>query len=601
MRRLLRRLRRQLAAVRLRVVYHERYAFAIPGVPLDPSRGEHILAFLLDRGLVRRGHVYRPRPAALHNVLRVHTEAYVESLQDRAVVSGIFGVELRDDQAEQILGVQRLAAGGTIYAMRHALASRRPVVHLGGGFHHAGPGRGLGFCALNDVAIAVRRLQGKGFRLPVLIVDLDLHHGNGTRAVFARDPAVHTYSIHNTSWDDGPAVATTDVALGGDVTDAAYLAALRETLPAVLAAHRPGLVVYVAGTDPAGDDLLGDWNVTAAGMLERDRFVVDQVYAICGPRTPLVVVLGGGYGHGAWRYSARFLAWLVRGKPVEPPDDMELTLRRYRSAFARLDRALVARSGSEWALTADDLVGGDPGERRETRVLGRYTPQGVELLLERVGVFRRLRALGYADAVVDVDFGSGLGQTVRVFGEPARQTLLIEMRLRRDRRLVAGGEVLFVEWLLLQNPRAQLSARLPPLPGQQFPGLGLLGVVVGLLVLICEKVGLEAVVDVPSQYYVAAVGHKHMRFLDPAAQARFEALAETLAGMPLAEAERALAELRVVDAASGARIAWEPTPMVIPVSKRLKEALRGSAYEAAVREARERLDLRVFRGLTSPA
>src|SRR3990170_1686368 len=144
MRRFLRRLRRQLAAARLRAVYHERYAFAMPGVPLDPSRGEHILAFLLDRGLVRRGHVYRPRPAALHNVLRVHTEAYVESLQDRAVVSSILGVELRADEAEQILDVQRLAVGGTIYATRRALASRYPVVHLGGGFHHAAADRGLG-------------------------------------------------------------------------------------------------------------------------------------------------------------------------------------------------------------------------------------------------------------------------------------------------------------------------------------------------------------------------------------------------------------------------------------------------------------------------
>ena len=191
---------------------------------------------------------------------------------------------------------------------------------------------------------------------------------------------------------------------------------------------------------------------------------------------------------------------------------------------------------------------------------------------------------------------SGLGQTVRVFGERERQTLLIEMRLRRDRRLVADGEVLFVEWLLLQNPRARFSVRLPPLPGQQHPGPGLLGIVVGLLVLICEKVGLEAVVDVPSQYYIAAVGHKHMRFLDPAAQARFEALAEALAGVPLAEAERALAEGRVVDAATGAVVAWEPAPMMIPVSERLKEMLRGPAYEAAVREARERLDLRVTGG-----
>jgi acetoin utilization deacetylase AcuC-like enzyme len=586
---------RAVARSPLSIVFDERYQTALPGVPMDPGRGAQVLAFLLDRGLVRRRDVHHPIPPSLRHVLRTHDERYLDSLQDPAVLSAIIGTPVHDDQVRAILDLQRLVAGGTIQATRLALARRRPAVHLGGGLHHAGPDRGMGFCAFNDIAIAIRRLRAKGYRRPMLVVDLDLHHGNGTRAVFASDPTVHTLSIHNQDWDDVPAVASTDIALGSGVTDAAYLDVLRSALPPLLAGHRPGLVVYVAGADPAADDTMGDWRISAAAMLERDRFVVEQTRTLA-PRAALVVVLGGGYGHGAWRYTARFLSWLASGRALDPPDDMELTLRRFRGEVRRTDRALAAvraRESDEWRISVEDLFGPEPGVPRETRILGRYTPQGFELLLERVGVLHHLRTLGYPSPVLDVDFGSGLGQTVRVFGEPERRHLLIEVRLRRDRRLVPGADVVFVEWLLLQNPRARFSERLPPLPGQQHPGLGLLGVIVGLLVLIAEQAGIDGVVNVPSHYFVAAVGRKHLRFLDPVAQARFDTLSSLFAGLPLAEAERLL-DGRVVDEASGRIVRWEPAPMVIPVSARLRQQVDGEAYRAARDAARSRLRYRVL-------
>jgi hypothetical protein len=336
-------------------------------------------------------------------------------------------------------------------------------------------------------------------------------------------------------------------------------------------------------------------------MLARDRFVVEQVREVCGARTPLVVVLGGGYGNASWRYSARFFGWLAQGRSVEPPDEMEVTLQRYRSVVRGLDRALSARSSGEgeWRLTADDIYSTEPGVVRETRILGRYTMQGFELLLDKLGILDRLTALGYRGPELEVDFGSGLGQTVRVYGGPERQDLLIELRVRRDRRTLPDCELLFVEWLLLQNPRAQFSPRVAPLPGQQHPGLGLLGAVMGLLVLIAERLGLDGVVDVPSHFYVAAVGRKHLRFLDPAAQARFEALSEQFSGMPLVEAERLLAG-RVVNITTGRIQHWEPGPMVIPVSDRLIERVRGETYEAARQAARDAIQLKVL-GRPTPA
>ena len=120
-------------------------------------------------------------------------------------------------EVEATLDLQRLMAGGTIQATRLALRTGGIAVHLGGGFHHAMPDAGLGFCVFNDVAVAIRRLRGRGFAEPVLVVDLDLHDGNGTRRIFADDPTVHTFSIHNDHWGDTEAVASTSIALGPGV------------------------------------------------------------------------------------------------------------------------------------------------------------------------------------------------------------------------------------------------------------------------------------------------------------------------------------------------------------------------------------------------
>ena len=587
----LRRISRALRPSPLRAVYDEAYAQALPGTPLDPARGNNVLAFLFDQRLLRRREVVHPRPAGTSDLTRVHSLQYLESLQDDpAVLEAIFGFPLNEFDAARLIALQRVATGGTIAATHLALSGRRTVVHLGGGFHHAGPDRGAGFCIFNDVAVAIRSARARGFSSPVLVIDLDLHQGNGTRAAFADDPSVHTFSIHNQDWDRSPAVATTDIALGGDVGDATYLRALRDALPPVISATRPGLLVYVAGTDPADDDVLGDWHITPAGMLERDQFVMRTIRDELGARVPLVVVLAGGYGYNTWRYTARFLGWLPRGHVVEPPDDIELTVRRFRHAVRASDPAPGSRN--EWGLTEEDLLGGEPGGR-DRRILGRYTPLGFELLFQQLGVLDRLRALGYPEPFLTVDFGSGLGETVRVFGEEERQNLLVELRVRKDRRLVNDAQVVFVEWLLLQNPRAAFSPKVPRLPGQQHPGLGLLGTIVGLLVLVAEQLGLDGVANVPAHFYLVALGRKHLRFVDPARQAQADALTAVLGERPLAEAQRKLEEGRVVDAATGAPVVWEPAAMVIPVSAGLRERMDGEEYAEAVRVARARLSYRI--------
>ncbi|HEV2752104.1 MAG TPA: histone deacetylase [Gemmatimonadales bacterium] len=600
MRGVLHRLRRTLARPAAVFVYHAGYARTVAGVPIDPARADEILAFLLDRGLIRRRDVSPPIPASLENLLRVHTPAYLESIQDPATLTGIFGSPVRPEDVQQIIDLQRLSVGGTIQATRLALG--RPggsppiAVNLKGGLHHAAPNRGMGFCVFNDVAVAIRRLRARGFHEPVLVIDLDVHDGNGTRAVFSEDATVYTFSIHNHAWDDAPAVAATSIALGEGVRDDTYLAAVRDALPPVLAAHRPGLVVYIAGCDPAVDDRLGDWRITSAGLLERDRFVVEQVRGDGRRRrTPLVILPGGGYGPSAWRYSARFFAWLISGRVEEPPDDLELALTRFRPIarqFAEHSATHSSVDQSEWTLTEAELAEIAHGAAGQSRVLGHYSSHGLELLLERLGFFKQLRDRGFRHPVLDVTFGHAMvGETIRVYGDVERRDLVMELRVKRDRRVVPGMDVLYVEWLLLQNPRIAFGGRLAPLPGQEHPGLGMLGEVAAWLLVVCETLGLDGVAFEPAHYYTAALGQHRLRFLEPEDQARFEALREAVAGMSLADADRAIAQGRLVDAETGEPAPWRPALMVVPVSGRLKALIGGPSYERALEAARNRLRL----------
>lgn len=570
----------------MRFVYHRDYAQEMPFVPLDPRRAERILAFLSEEGLVQEADISVPRRASLNNLLLVHAPEYIESLQRPEVVGRILGAPMAGADVEPVLDLQRRMVGGTIQASRLALMTGGIGVNLGGGFHHALPDQGMGFCIFNDIAIAVARLRARGFKAPMLVIDLDLHDGNGTRAVFAQDPTVHTYSVHNADWGDTDVVASTAIALGDDVTDEVYLGTLLKTLPGVVEEVDPGLVIYLAGTDVAAGDKLGNWRISAEGLLRRDQFVM-ELMRHDRRSVPTVVVLGGGYGDRAWRYSARFLYWLLTGRSVEPPDNEELVLMRLRRLTRQLDPSelTLEPGGFEWRLTDDDLVGIVPGIPKQTRFLGYLSRSGVELLLERLGIFAELRARGFNNPVADLDLTHPLGHTLRLWSDPRRSELLLELRANRSQRAAPGMEVMALEWLLLQNPRARFSDDRPPLPGQQYPGLGILKEVLGWLVMVAEMVGLDGIYYVPSHFHVAAQSRKLVRFLEPEHEARFRALQAVLADVPLAEATVLVDEGRVVNLESGEPVPWEGCPMVLPASDRLRELVFSEEYERRVDEA----------------
>ena len=185
-----------------------------------------------------------------------------------------------------------LAAGGAILTARQALESGL-AFNCGGGFHHGFPGHGEGFCAINDIAIAIRRLQRDAAIRRAMVVDCDVHHGNGTAAVFAGDQSVFTLSIHQfNNYPTEKPPSSLDIHLADGVGDAEYLQRLGNGFRAALSMFQPELVIYLAGADPYYEDQLGGLSLTFDGLMERDRLVI---WTALTHRIPVAILLAGGY------------------------------------------------------------------------------------------------------------------------------------------------------------------------------------------------------------------------------------------------------------------------------------------------------------------
>jgi len=185
------------------------------------------------------------------------------------------------------------AAGGTLEAARHALTAGI-AMNLAGGTHHAFSTHGEGFCVLNDVAIAVRALRAESLIRRAAVVDLDVHQGNGTHAIFADDEETYTFSMHGRrNYPFRKVAGRLDVELEDGTGDAEYLELLAGVLPGVLAESRADLVLFLAGADPHEGDTLGRLRLTFDGLMRRDALVLESCRAV---GVPVAIMIAGGYG-----------------------------------------------------------------------------------------------------------------------------------------------------------------------------------------------------------------------------------------------------------------------------------------------------------------
>jgi acetoin utilization deacetylase AcuC-like enzyme len=275
----------------LPIVFHPAYEAALPEGHRFPMRKYGRLAEILAaQGLVPNGFV-RPEPAGADLLAIAHDRAYVEAVLALDVTPAIernIGLPV----GESVVARSCASVGGTLLAARLALA-QGIAGSTAGGSHHARRDTGAGFCIFNDVAVAARTLHAEGTIARALVVDCDVHQGDGTADCLSGTPDLFTLSIHaEKNYPTAKIAGDRDVGLPDGTDDAGYLAVLEAHVAPLLDAIRPDIVFYNAGVDPHRDDRLGRLALTDAGLLARDRFVVG---AARRRGIPFVGVIGGGY------------------------------------------------------------------------------------------------------------------------------------------------------------------------------------------------------------------------------------------------------------------------------------------------------------------
>ena len=274
-------------------IYHPRYELKWGGHVFPVEKYRLLHDRLVAEGLVGAEEFLLPEPATDDELLLVHTRTYLQRLEELVDRPMAAILEFEAPFPREVADAVRYATGGTILACEVALRDGTAAINLGGGFHHAFPDHGEGFCFINDVAVAIRAVQASGLARRVAVIDCDLHQGNGTAAVFRRDPDVFTFSIHQELLYPLPKQQSTlDVGLEEGAGDETYLAAMERHVPRILDSHRPELVLYLAGADPFEDDQLGDLGLTKAGLRRRDEIVLG---AARERGLPVALVLAGGY------------------------------------------------------------------------------------------------------------------------------------------------------------------------------------------------------------------------------------------------------------------------------------------------------------------
>jgi len=274
-----------------KLVYHDRYDLNLGAHIFPWQKYRLVVVTLKSEGLAGAEDFVVPTPVADEDVLRVHSREYVWKLKT-GKLTDIEKMRMEVPYSKEMLEAVWLAAGGSILAAHRALEDGL-AVNIGGGFHHAFPDHGEGFCVIHDVAIAIRRLQADGAIARAMVVDTDVHQGNGTAEIFGGDGTVFTFSIHqenNYPYPKPP--SNIDLDLPDGIEDAEYLALLEKHLERAFAEFDPELMFYLAGADPYREDQLGGLALSIEGLKRRDAIVLEHART---RGVPVAMTLAGGY------------------------------------------------------------------------------------------------------------------------------------------------------------------------------------------------------------------------------------------------------------------------------------------------------------------
>lgn len=274
-----------------KLVYHQCYDLNLGPHVFPSQKFRLIYEMLLREGHAAEEDFLHPGPANDEDILRVHTREWVQKLKTGTLTASDV-MKLEVPYSPELVQAVWLAAGGTILAAQGALRDGFGS-NLSGGFHHAYPEHGEGFCAIHDVAVAIRKLQADGVVKKAMVVDTDVHHGNGTAAIFRRDPTVFTLSIHQVNnYPAHKPASNLDLNMDDQTEDEEYLGALIPAVRQALDQFQPEILFYVGGADPYCEDQLGGLSLTKEGLKQRDRSVFEEARR---RNIPVATTLAGGY------------------------------------------------------------------------------------------------------------------------------------------------------------------------------------------------------------------------------------------------------------------------------------------------------------------
>lgn len=275
----------------MQIVYSPEYEVNLGAHPFVTAKYRLAKEKLIKEKICSEKDFIIPENPTDEDILLVHTPKYLEKIKSLKLSFNEI-LQLEIPLSKEIADASVLCCGGTISTCMAAVETGVGI-HLGGGFHHAFPDHGEGFCVFNDLAVGIRKIQQLNKVKKALVIDCDLHQGNGTAYIFKTDKNVFTFSIHQGDIYPYPKQkSSVDIELPPSTADEEYLSLLQKTIPAIIDKHKPDIIVYQAGADPYRDDQLGQLKLTIDGLKKRDEFIFKQgrKHSI-----PLVVTLGGGY------------------------------------------------------------------------------------------------------------------------------------------------------------------------------------------------------------------------------------------------------------------------------------------------------------------
>ena len=276
----------------IKIAYHPIYAHPLPAGHRFPMlKYELIPAQLLHEGTIQQNNLFAPQPLNEKDIITTHDENYWTELKNltlSAKEQRRIGFPLDAQLVEREIRIAQGTIDGAIFAQQYGVA-----FNVAGGTHHAGSNWGEGFCLLNDQAIAAKHLLNNNLAKLILIIDLDVHQGNGTAEIFENEPRVFTFSMHgDKNFPFRKEQSDLDIALEDDTDDVEFMSILKDALQFIFEKHQPDFVFYLAGVDVLASDKLGKLSLSKTGCKERDQLVFE---ACMKHQAPVQVSMGGGY------------------------------------------------------------------------------------------------------------------------------------------------------------------------------------------------------------------------------------------------------------------------------------------------------------------